>query len=111
MAVLDRKNQAGRCRRRTMTMQHIFMFVALTGVMIVFGATAQAQCNCVEALPPHWDGCFNLTFAECREVNRGGKFYCGWSEGSCPPRFLQRINPGPQCCKQYGRWHCPCPKP
>jgi hypothetical protein len=29
----------------------------------------------------------------------GGAFRRNWSPV-----------PGPQCCKQYGTWHCPCPK-
>jgi hypothetical protein len=31
--------------------------------------------------------------------------------GAWPFRRNWSPMPGPQCCKQYGTWHCPCPKP
>jgi hypothetical protein len=32
-----------------------------------------------------------------------------WQNGPCQVQKLKQ--PGAQCCKQYGKWHCPCPKP
>ena len=34
----------------------------------------------------------------------GGHHICCNRTRGCPCGM-----PGPQCCKQYGTWHCPCP--
>jgi hypothetical protein len=92
--------------------QRLLLCIAITlSISTVHSQPAEAgQCNCTEKAPPNSSYCWDMTYADCRAVQQGGKFFCGWVEGSCDAQFFGRMKPGSQCCKQYGKWHCPCPK-
>jgi hypothetical protein len=89
--------------------------LALCGVLGILtvssanaGVLGACECNVLVVGGDHY--CYQERESECQHILRssGRTTICHWHPGSCPESFQR---PGTQCCKQYGKWHCPCPKP